>query len=389
MKKTLLILLSVINQLFMATLSVAQISSGSISGWVHDEISSLPIPFAQVDLLAEGKLIKSAVADSIGKFSIPIDKTQLLALRVSADSHHSQERNMILAVGVHAEAYFALKSSIESGQKERFIGCRGPGVCITTVAGVQDCLGDVGSITQCRRNSSTDTYIDGVRIVGSSSLEGTISDSETGEPLPFATVVLSQNGKQLCGTTTDFDGVYRFNSLLPGDYDLKASFVGYTAEEFRNVLVKPDKARSLHVQLEHGIFLCEVIIEESYPLLIEKSCGGRCTFSCCYCGGCKAVETVLLKNSSDVLEPEIGENHKSISLYPNPASSQITIDLWDLKEEPLSLRILDSSGRIVLEQKPVQLSRLSIPLDGLSDGVYFASVQLKDKLLTERFIVAK
>lgn len=389
MKKTLLVLLSVINQLFMTTLSVAQISSGNISGWVHDEKSSLPIPFAQVELRAEGKLIKSAMADSIGKFSIPIDKTQLLTLRVSADSHHSEERNMILAVGVHAEAYFALKSSIESDQKERFIGCRGPSACVPRMPCVQDIDGVVGSITQCRGNSSTNTYIDGVRIIGSGSLEGIISDSETGELLPFATVVLSQNGKQVCGTTTDFDGVYRFNSLLPGDYDLKVSFVGYTAEEFRNVLVKPSKERSLHIQLEHGIFLCEVIIEESYPLLIEKSCGSRCTFSCCFCGGCRAVETVLLKDSAEVLEPEIGENQKSISLYPNPASSQITLDLLDLKEEPLSLRILDSSGRIVLEQKQLPLSRLSIPLDGLSDGVYFASVQLKDKLLTERFVVTK
>ena len=68
-------------------------------------------------------------------------------------------------------------------------------------------------------------------------LKGVIKDAMTGEPIPFANVVAEKNGNQLGGTTTDFDGNYTIKPLEPGNYTIKASFVGYGAVEITGVIV--------------------------------------------------------------------------------------------------------------------------------------------------------
>ena len=56
------------------------------------------------------------------------------------------------------------------------------------------------------------------------SLKGNISDSETGEPIPFANVFFSGT---LIGTTSDLDGNFSLTVLNQGKYELIVSFVGY------------------------------------------------------------------------------------------------------------------------------------------------------------------
>ena len=56
--------------------------------------------------------------------------------------------------------------------------------------------------------------------------EGTVIDEKTHEPLPFVAVLVKQNGKQVMGTVTDFDG--NFSLELPeGEYEFEISYVGY------------------------------------------------------------------------------------------------------------------------------------------------------------------
>ena len=376
MKKHLQILSTVLSHLLMTTTTVAQISSGSISGWVHDEKSSLPIPFAKIELLAEGKLIKNSLTDSIGKFQLRIDETQLITLRVSTDKHKSEQRDIISAKGFSAEAYFALKADKDSSKATTpvsSLSCRGPAVADSTMSVVQD--GIIGSLRSCRP-ISTNTYIDGVPVRGASSIQGIITDAESGELLPFSNLALLQNGKLISGATTDINGLYKMADLLPGDYEIQVSYVGYEKQAPKRITLKTGEVCQENISLHTGsIIVCEVVIEAQ----IEYTC-----FSCGGC--CRVVHTVVGEIAE---EPVIVQKEPLLSLYPNPAHSQLTLDLLQLEEEPIGLRILDSSGRIVLEQKTLQMSKLSIPLDGLSNGVYFASVQLKDKLLTERFIVAR
>ena len=58
-------------------------------------------------------------------------------------------------------------------------------------------------------------------------LTGTVIDEKTKEPLPFVNVIVMQNGEQKGGAQTGMDGTYQIKPLVPGTYDIQASFVGY------------------------------------------------------------------------------------------------------------------------------------------------------------------
>ena len=75
----------------------------------------------------------------------------------------------------------------------------------------------------------------------SGSLEGKITDKNTGEPVPFANVVAKRNGNQIAGVTSDFDGNYTVKPLDPGTYDISVSFVGYGAVTLEGIVVSSNK----------------------------------------------------------------------------------------------------------------------------------------------------
>ena len=88
-------------------------------------------------------------------------------------------------------------------------------------------------------------------------LQGTITESETGEPMMFATVVVKQNGIVKTGTTTDFDGKYRFDSLAVGTYDVEVRYIGYPTKTISGVVLFPDRNLTLNVEIpQEFIFDC-------------------------------------------------------------------------------------------------------------------------------------
>ena len=56
----------------------------------------------------------------------------------------------------------------------------------------------------------------------SGSLKGVITDAMSGEPVPFANIVIEKNGNQSAGATTDFDGNYTIKPVEPGTYTIKS-----------------------------------------------------------------------------------------------------------------------------------------------------------------------
>ena len=73
---------------------------------------------------------------------------------------------------------------------------------------------------------------------------GTVTDGETAEPLPGATVQVVGTG---VGTATSVDGEYRIN-LSPGTRQIRASFVGY-ATVTREVDITADEETTLNFEL--------------------------------------------------------------------------------------------------------------------------------------------
>ncbi len=60
-------------------------------------------------------------------------------------------------------------------------------------------------------------------------IEGLITNAQTGEPLELSNVVLLyENGDIYKGTTADINGLYQIGSISKGRYIMKVSYVGYT-----------------------------------------------------------------------------------------------------------------------------------------------------------------
>jgi outer membrane receptor protein involved in Fe transport len=109
----------------------------------------------------------------------------------------------------------------------------------------------------------------------SGSLEGKITDKNTGETIPFANVIAKRNGNQVAGVTTDFDGNYTIKPLDPGTYDLVVSFVGYGQVSLEGIVVSSNKITFRNVQLSEGIDIQEVVIKDEKPLLDPDNLGGK------------------------------------------------------------------------------------------------------------------
>ena len=80
-------------------------------------------------------------------------------------------------------------------------------------------------------------------------LRGTISDVESGEPLPFASVVIKENS---WGTPAREDGTFAIRGLPAGAYTVLVSFIGYESQE-RTVEVVEGVATIVNVDLSPSL----------------------------------------------------------------------------------------------------------------------------------------
>lgn len=112
------------------------------------------------------------------------------------------------------------------------------------------------------------------------SLNGKVTDGDTGEPILFGSVALYKNGSLISGTETDFDGFYNFANIDPGTYDVEASYVGFQPTKIAGVIVYGGQANNLDIKLDSGVDLQEVVVVQYRIPLITQDCstsGGTLT----------------------------------------------------------------------------------------------------------------
>jgi len=112
------------------------------------------------------------------------------------------------------------------------------------------------------------------------SLEGKVTDAESGEPIIFGSVALYKNGVLVTGKETDIDGNYSFSNIDPGQYDVEFTYVGYQTQRQTGVLVGQGRANRLDVQLGSGVDLEEVVVVDYEVPLVqqdETTVGGTVT----------------------------------------------------------------------------------------------------------------
>ena len=80
----------------------------------------------------------------------------------------------------------------------------------------------------------------------SGKITGKITDATTGEPIPFANVVVEGTNY---GAASDFDGVYIIVNVPSGTYSVIASYIGYVKTKTTNVQVLTDLTTNLDFSL--------------------------------------------------------------------------------------------------------------------------------------------
>ncbi len=103
----------------------------------------------------------------------------------------------------------------------------------------------------------------------SGALKGKVVDSQTGEAVPFANIVVELNGNPVGGGVSDFDGQYQIKPIPAGKFTVKASYVGYKSLQINDVLINNDKVRFLDLSMESTSQEIDeiVVVEYSVPLI--------------------------------------------------------------------------------------------------------------------------
>jgi plastocyanin len=76
---------------------------------------------------------------------------------------------------------------------------------------------------------------------------------------------------------------------------------------------------------------------------------------------------------------------ESVLIYPNPASNYITVDLGDLEGSNTTIKLYDSSSKLVFEKLSITTS--SIDVSSFAKGVYTLEISTTEKVLRSQVVV--
>lgn len=100
------------------------------------------------------------------------------------------------------------------------------------------------------------------------SLQGKVLDTESKEPIMFASVALYHNGVLVAGDETDLDGVYQFHSLNSGTYAIEASYIGYQPTRMTDIVVYEGQKNVVDITIHEGVVMDEIeVIGYRQPLI--------------------------------------------------------------------------------------------------------------------------
>ncbi len=112
-------------------------------------------------------------------------------------------------------------------------------------------------------------------------LQGVVVDKDTGEPIPFANIILENGGTQVGGASSDFDGNYDINPIPPGTYDLKATFVGYNTYIMKGIVIPANKItfQDVSMSMQSEMLDAVEIVDYKVPLISKDNTSGGATIT--------------------------------------------------------------------------------------------------------------
>src|SRR5437868_6497812 len=97
-------------------------------------------------------------------------------------------------------------------------------------------------------------------------IKGRVLEKGSKDGVPFASVAALLGGTQVQATVADIDGNYSIKPLNPGKYDVKATYVGYSAAEKTGVIVSSDKISFVDIELPKGVVDLSVVEVSEYAI---------------------------------------------------------------------------------------------------------------------------
>ncbi len=189
-----------------------------------------------------------------------------------------------------------------------------------------------------------------------SSIQGTVIDKETDEPIPFVNIIVEKYGTMIGGSASDFDGSFVIKPITPGRYDIKATAIGYRPLLIQGLVVYGNRITFSKLVMESSAENLDEfeIVEYAVPLIDKDQ-----TLS----GGVFSNDGIarMPKRSANAVASEVGGvgfkkrkietfNYISNSLKTNVTNLEYDIDI------PYSI---PSDG----EDYNIKIKEVSLPVD--------------------------
>ena len=98
-------------------------------------------------------------------------------------------------------------------------------------------------------------------------ISGRVVDASTGQPLFGANVVIT--GTEL-GAATDINGQYTILQVTPGQYTVRALYMGYQAQELQGVAVRSNRIAEANFKLSQDAIVGETVVIVANRPVVEK-----------------------------------------------------------------------------------------------------------------------
>ncbi|MCF7740308.1 MAG: TonB-dependent receptor [Candidatus Marinimicrobia bacterium] len=129
-------------------------------------------------------------------------------------------------------------------------------------------------------------------------IAGTISDKETGQPLPGANVVIEGTSM---GAASNNDGYYVILNVSPGTYNLKISMIGYKTVVVKEVNVNIDLTTTVEVEMvPEAMGMEEVVVEARRPVVAKDVSASELNVNS------EKIESLPINDVEDVINLQAG-----------------------------------------------------------------------------------
>lgn len=179
-------------------------------------------------------------------------------------------------------------------------------------------------------------------------LSGVVSTAQGKENIPMANVILRNiyTGAVHCGTSTNFHGKYKLDSIEPGIYDVEASFTGMKKEIYKK----------LAFQKGDSLILDFFMAEDTQEIV------------------CFVFQCIALSKSDSMLLAERNFDRERLEVFPNPATDRLQINIQSPGHFEYRFTLVDMQGRPVKQITCGKSLKKELMVKNLPRGMYHYSL---------------